>query len=237
MGIKTKSKHVLAVVALTGVAMLASAGVEVRAEGIKLYNQPPSVAQLTRDLGLSNEPPQKGCPAGAVCRSIQFDSDAPAAPSVPVQSYPATDATPVATAKPVQAAAATPGPTDPLPTAAAPVPASARETSFGFPIQFGYNSSEILPASVSFLRVVADLLQQQPQSRLVIEGHTDSAGSASYDLKLSKGRAEEVRHQIALMGIDTSRLRAVGYGKSRPLPGIDPADARNRRVQFRLISG
>lgn len=109
------------------------------------------------------------------------------------------------------------------------------KTSIGLPIKFAYNSDEILPESLPFLEEVGKMMTMSDfaDKRLIIEGHTDAVGSASYNLDLSRRRAQAVRNYLArTYGVSSSRLTTKGLGKSKPLPGRDPFDAVNRRVQF-----
>ena len=108
--------------------------------------------------------------------------------------------------------------------------------SFGFLIQFAFDSSEILPASRPYLDQVGRMLNLDnlAERRLAIEGHTDASGSEAYNQKLSERRARAIAsYLVTNHGVETSRLRAVGKGESRPLKGQDPLDPRNRRVEFR----
>ena len=114
--------------------------------------------------------------------------------------------------------------------------AEERPRSFGFLIQFGFDSYEILPDSRPYLDEVGRMLNLKGlvDKRLVIVGHTDASGSGTYNLKLSKRRAEEIRsYLVANHRVDRARLQALGRGESEPLRGNDPFDARNRRVEFR----
>lgn len=108
-------------------------------------------------------------------------------------------------------------------------------TSVGLPIKFAYNSAEILPESMPFLEEVGKMMTMSDfaDRQLIIEGHTDAVGSSSYNLDLSKRRAQSVRNYLANnFGVSPNRLTTKGLGKSKPLPGRDPFDAVNRRVQF-----
>ena len=70
-----------------------------------------------------------------------------------------------------------------------------------------------------------------------IVGHTDAAGSASYNERLSLLRAEEVkRHLVSDCGIAETRLQAVGVGEQFPLDKDDPRADVNRRVEFQALS-
>ena len=107
--------------------------------------------------------------------------------------------------------------------------------SVGLPIKFGYNSTAILPESKPFLDEVGNMLglEEFSQEKLVIEGHTDAAGSEKYNRYLSEKRAESVKNYLAKnFQISGDRLFVTGKGESAPLKGKDPYDGINRRVQF-----
>ncbi len=105
-------------------------------------------------------------------------------------------------------------------------------------IYFEYNSAVIKRQSYPILDAVAATLQGNPDIKLVeIQGHTDSRGSDSYNLKLSDERAKSVRQYLIDQGIKGNRLQAQGYGETQP---IDPrsneaAWAKNRRVEFLIV--
>ena len=71
--------------------------------------------------------------------------------------------------------------------------------------------------------------------RLRIEGHTDASGSPRANQDLSQRRAQAVADYLVQAGIDRSRLDVAGYGSSKPLPGIAPQAAANRRVMAVLL--
>jgi outer membrane protein OmpA-like peptidoglycan-associated protein len=83
------------------------------------------------------------------------------------------------------------------------------------------------------LQKVIDLINANPGANVLIEGHTDSQGSANLNQVLSQRRAEAVRDALIQEGVDGSRLRAVGLGKDRPVADNGTAEgrARNRRVE------
>lgn len=113
--------------------------------------------------------------------------------------------------------------------------AETEKNSIGLPIEFAYNSEEILSKSLSFLEEVGKMMTMldYADKQLIIEGHTDAVGSASYNLDLSRRRAQAVRNYLALnFGVSSNRLITKGLGKSKPLPGRNPFDAANRRVHF-----
>jgi len=107
------------------------------------------------------------------------------------------------------------------------------------PIHFKYNAAEVTRDSFAQLDQVAQALKDSrlSGSRIRVEGHTDNQGTDVYNRSLSQRRAAAVKQYLVdKEGIAAARLIAVGYGKSRPLPGI-PQDteegrAANRRVEF-----
>lgn len=115
-------------------------------------------------------------------------------------------------------------------TAAKPQPAA-----LALPVQFAFDSAEILPAARPQLDAIADGIRRLASKKSVtIEGHTDSVGTERYNLDLSVRRAQAVKqYLVQVRGIDASRLKTVGFGKDRPLDDKHPFAAENRRVQFR----
>ena len=83
------------------------------------------------------------------------------------------------------------------------------------------------------LATVAKAMQEQADIELVLEGHTDSIGSESYNNDLSARRAEAVKQKLATdYSISASRISTVGYGESQPIASNETAEGRslNRRV-------
>jgi OmpA-OmpF porin, OOP family len=136
------------------------------------------------------------------------------------------------TAQPALLAAAEAAPVE---TAGPPTTAPIRAAALALPVQFGFDSAEILPAAKPQLDALAEGILMLPTLKsVVIEGHTDATGTDQYNELLSTRRAYAVkRYLVAAHHIDPARLRAVGLGDYAPLPGRDPYAAENRRVQFR----
>ncbi len=109
----------------------------------------------------------------------------------------------------------------------------------GEKILFETAKARILPESYGILDSVAQVMRDYPKIRVRVEGHTDSQGSDSYNMKLSQARAESVMNYLVQAGIDPSRLEAVGYGETRPIDTNRTAEGRanNRRVEFHIIEG
>ncbi len=105
-------------------------------------------------------------------------------------------------------------------------------------IYFEFDKAVIQPRSYSILNQVAAVMKANPQITLVrIEGHTDSEGTDSYNLDLSKRRAASVRAYLEKEGVPSTRLTSEGYGESRPIAdnATDAGREQNRRVEFTIM--
>lgn len=103
-------------------------------------------------------------------------------------------------------------------------------------IYFDFDSARIKKSSEPSLRLVLDFLKQNPKAEFEIIGHTDLAGEADYNQKLSEKRAQSVKAWLVENGIEKSRLSTSGAGKSRPVVAKrgKPYDEQNRRTEFKL---
>ena len=102
-------------------------------------------------------------------------------------------------------------------------------------ILFDPDSYTIKGESYKTLKDIGGLLEDDPDLRLSIEGHTDSDGSDEHNMTLSQNRAAAVRdYLISTYGIETDRLEAKGWGESKPIDTNDSAEgkANNRRVEL-----
>jgi OOP family OmpA-OmpF porin len=102
-------------------------------------------------------------------------------------------------------------------------------------ILFDVDSHKIKGESYKTLKDIGQLLQDDPELRLSIEGHTDSDGSDEHNLTLSHNRASSVRdYLISTYSIKPERLEAKGWGESKPMDTNDTAEgkANNRRVEL-----
>ncbi|HXG27496.1 MAG TPA: OmpA family protein [Nevskiales bacterium] len=104
-------------------------------------------------------------------------------------------------------------------------------------VHFEYNSARLTPDSMTILDKVAETLQGQPSMEVEIAGHCSSEGSDAYNQRLSERRADSVRNYLVDRGVAASRLRAVGYGESRPVASNETESGRskNRRVEFHIL--
>jgi len=103
-------------------------------------------------------------------------------------------------------------------------------------IFFDFDKWDLRPASYFEIDRLVRFLQQHPDLEIIIAAHTDDVGSENYNYDLSEKRANSVVEYLVRKNIDRSRLRAIGYGESRPHVPNDSEENRalNRRVEFRL---
>lgn len=102
-------------------------------------------------------------------------------------------------------------------------------------IYFDVNSDKIKPESRGAVSDIAKVLNENPQVRIRIDGHTDSDGDDAKNLDLSKRRAASVKNMLAgEFKIAANRIETDGLGETKPIESNATAQgkARNRRVEF-----
>lgn len=101
-------------------------------------------------------------------------------------------------------------------------------------VEFDTNKAVVKPKYMGDIKRVADFMKAHPNLNATIEGHTDSVGSAKSNLALSQKRADAVRNVLVKKEkIAPERLKAVGYGESKPIASNDTKEGKqkNRRVE------
>jgi OOP family OmpA-OmpF porin len=103
-------------------------------------------------------------------------------------------------------------------------------------LQFEYNKASILSQSYQSLDGLAVLLNQKPEWKLRISGHTDSIGDEEGNLNLSKERAESVKNYLVKKGIASERIETRYYGSAKPITSNETEEGRqkNRRVELEI---
>jgi len=106
-------------------------------------------------------------------------------------------------------------------------------------VLFATNEANLTPNGNSTLRKLADVMQQNPERTVLVEGFTDSTGSSSYNQDLSQRRANAVATALGGMGIERQRIATKAYGEAFPVAANDNASNRqlNRRVEIVLSNG
>ena len=100
-------------------------------------------------------------------------------------------------------------------------------------VEFDFDKSTIKKGYYQDIDNLAQVMKDYPDLNVVIEGHTDSVGTAAYNKKLSQRRAEAVKKYMVEKGIDENRLKAQGFGEEKPIASNKTKEGRqqNRRVE------
>jgi len=109
-------------------------------------------------------------------------------------------------------------------------------------VLFAFDKADLTETARRRIAALADRLKNS-RGVITVEGHTDSLGSPSYNLRLSRKRADAVKRELARL-VPEARIKAVGYGESRPIApntkdGKDYPEgrAKNRRVTIKFNGG
>ena len=105
-------------------------------------------------------------------------------------------------------------------------------------IFFDFDKYELKEASFPELNRIIEMMNKSPEIQVSVEGHTDNIGTAEYNIGLSERRATAVVNYLIKEGITAERMKAVGWGKSKPIASNDDeigGRALNRRVEFKIL--
>ncbi len=105
-------------------------------------------------------------------------------------------------------------------------------------ILFDVNSSELRPVAKSNLTDLAKILNKYPGSNIQVDGHTDSTGTADWNMNLSKSRAESVGMYLGQQGVEFTRLKMVAWGETMPAETANTVEGlqANRRVEVGIFA-
>jgi len=125
----------------------------------------------------------------------------------------------------------------PPPPAPAPPPPVVKQKIVLRGVNFDFDKSEIRRDATEILEEAAQILRDQPEIRVSVDGHTDAKGTDEYNQRLSERRARAVVDQLERFKISPSRLQPQGFGESRPVATNDTEEGRaeNRRVELNVI--
>ena len=104
-------------------------------------------------------------------------------------------------------------------------------------VLFDFDKSNTKSEYNSILDEAVEVLKKNPSLKIVIQGHTDSIGTAEYNIKLSERRAKAVMKYFVKNGIEKERLSTIGYGLTKPIASNKTSEGRalNRRVLLKPI--
>ena len=99
-------------------------------------------------------------------------------------------------------------------------------------VYFNYDSDQIQDQYISVMHANAKYLRNNPDARVIIEGHTDERGTPEYNIALGERRARSVARYMQNLGVDINQMSVVSYGEEKPVdPGHnESAWSQNRRA-------
>jgi len=104
-------------------------------------------------------------------------------------------------------------------------------------IFFEYEKADLSSTSRAELNRVLALMNEYPNLKIEVSGHTDNVGSRDYNLRLSTRRAQAVADYLISKGIASGRIKSVGYGFDKPVATNTTEEGRklNRRSEIKII--
>jgi outer membrane protein OmpA-like peptidoglycan-associated protein len=105
-------------------------------------------------------------------------------------------------------------------------------------ILFDVDKSDLKPNAMTNIQNLATSMKNNPETNILIVGHTDADGSDSYNMSLSQRRARSVKNYAMMQGIESSRVKIEGRGESEPIASNDSTEGKsqNRRVEIVIVA-
>ena len=96
---------------------------------------------------------------------------------------------------------------------------------------FGYDRYDVSPEGQRVLEMQAEWLKRYPNNNVTIKGHADERGTREYNLALGDRRANSIKNSLAALGVPSTRINTISYGKEQPavMGAGEDAWAQNRR--------
>lgn len=121
------------------------------------------------------------------------------------------------------------------------VPGSLQDfrVNVGDTVHFDYDKYDVTSEDRDILQRQASWLQKYPQVRVTIEGHCDERGTREFNLALGARRAAAVKEYLVSVGVPSSRMETISYGKERPMctESNESCWGQNRRGVTTITSG
>ena len=137
------------------------------------------------------------------------------------------------------ACSSNPKPAQPVVAAATPPPIQIINTSRGpsltlDDVLFDFEQTSLRPEASRTVARAVSYLQENPDRKALIEGHTDHTGETDYNQNLSTKRSDAIGEALVARGISPDRITTVGFGESKPVADNDTVEGRqsNRRVEI-----
>lgn len=110
--------------------------------------------------------------------------------------------------------------------------------TFNSGILFDVNKAALRGEAKTNLEKLAVILNKYPDTKIVVEGHTDADGTEEYNLDLSRQRAQSVANFVSTNQVDPTRFTIMGYGESQPVAENTTAEGKqaNRRVEIAIFA-
>ena len=104
-------------------------------------------------------------------------------------------------------------------------------------VLFYRTTANFIEGSETELNLVVEMLQENPDVKIFLKGHTDNVGNETLNVHLSKQRVLAVEEYLNDQGIDPERIDGEGFGGAQPVASNDSEDTRklNRRVEFEVV--
>jgi peptidoglycan-associated lipoprotein len=151
--------------------------------------------------------------------------------STPQKTEPAPAPAPAPVAAPAPAA---PAPVAPAAESEAAKLARMSQDLMKQSVYFDFDKYDVKPEFRSVVESEASFMKQASAYSMVLQGNCDERGSREYNIALGNKRAEAVRKQLSLLGIDAGRMETVSFGKEKPRATCHDESCwkENRRVDF-----
>ncbi|HYH57138.1 MAG TPA: OmpA family protein [Anseongella sp.] len=111
------------------------------------------------------------------------------------------------------------------------------KVTFASGILFPVNAASLSPEAQLHIAKLAEILNRFPETRILVEGHTDITGTTEYNKVLSEKRAASVKEYAVTLGVDPARVGTAGHGEARPVAtnSTEKGREKNRRVEVFIL--